>query len=237
LCDSDIVQSCAPRTNGPQSESIWYPIKWFDTVRNDNQARNVQSVRGLFAAAQGGSLPAVSWVVPSLVASEHNYQAQISPGQTYVTGLINTLMRGPEWNSTAIFLTWDDGGGFYDNVPPPTPTVDVNGYGMRVPSLVISPYAKKGYIDHQTLSFDAYAKFIEDDFMGGARLDPNADGRADPRPDVRENAVALGNLANDFDFNRTTPRKPLILNVHPTTDLKKPSGATALRRAYRGGWG
>ena len=74
------------------------------------------------------------------------------------------------------------------------PAVDAQGYGLRVPGLVISPYAKQGYIDHQTLSFDAYLKFIEDDFLGGQRLDPATDGRPDPRPDVRENAPILGNL-------------------------------------------
>ena len=63
------------------------------------------------------------------------------------------------------------------------------------PAIVISPYARHGYVDHQTLSFDAYAKFIEDDFLGGQRLDPHTDGRADPRPDVREALPILGNLA------------------------------------------
>ena len=75
-------------------------------------------------------------------------------------------MQSPDWNSTAIFLSWDDWGGFYDHVVPPV--VDRNGYGLRVPGIVISPYAKQGYIDHQTLSLDAYNKFIEDDFLGGA---------------------------------------------------------------------
>ena len=67
-----------------------------------------------------------------------------------MTGLINSIMQSPEWNSTAIFLVWDDWGGFYDNVVPPTSRRQ--GYGMRVPALVISPYAKPGYIDHQVLS-------------------------------------------------------------------------------------
>jgi phospholipase C len=122
-------------------------------------------------------------------------------------------MEGPDWNSTAIFLAWDDWGGFYDHVVPPK--VDQNGYGIRVPGLVISPYAKKGYIDHQTLSFDAYLKFIEDDFLNGARLDPATDTRPDSRPSVRENAPVLGDLANDFDFNQS-PRAPLILRPYPT---------------------
>ena len=112
--------------------------------------------------------------------------ALITNGQTYVTGLIDRIMRSPDWTSTAIFLAWDDWGGFYDHVRPPT--VDCQGYGLRVPGLLISPYARQGYIDHQTLSFDAYLKFIEDDFLGGARIDPKTDGRPDPRPDVRENA-------------------------------------------------
>jgi hypothetical protein len=79
--------------------------------------------------------------------------------------------------------------------------------------MVISPYARRSYIDHQTLSFDAYAKFIEDDFIGGQRLDPANDGRPDSRHEVRENAPALGNLIRDFDFSQT-PRRPLILNPH-----------------------
>jgi phospholipase C len=83
-----------------------------------------------------------------------------------------------------------------------------------VPGIVISPYAKKGVIDHQTLSFDGYVKFIEDDFLGGARLDPATDGRPDPRPDVRENAQQLGNLVSDFDFTQP-PRPPMFLPTHP----------------------
>ena len=80
---------------------------------------------------------------------------------------------------------------------------------------MISPYAKQGFIDHQTLSFDAYLKFIEDNFLGGQRLDPKTDGRPDPRPDVRENAPKLGNLLQDFDFTQS-PRQPLPLPIHPT---------------------
>ena len=100
------------------------------------------------------------------------------------------------------------------------------GYGLRVPGLVISPYAKQGYIDHQTLSFDAYAKFIEDDFLGGQRLDPKTDGRPDPRPDVREDEPELGDLQNDFNFNQP-PLPPVILPVQPQTDLVAPGARRA----------
>ena len=83
-----------------------------------------------------------------------------------------------------------------------------------MPALVISPYARPGLIDHQTASFDAYAKFIEDDFLGGSRLDPATDGRPDPRPDVRESMPQVGDLALDFDFHQR-PLPPLILPLHP----------------------
>ncbi len=129
-----------------------------------------------------------------------------------MTGLVNAIMRGPNWKSTAIFLTWDDWGGFYDHVVPPV--VDHNGYGLRVPGLVISPYARSGFVDHQTLSFDAYAKFIEDDFLHGERLDPATDGRPDPRPTVREDVPILGDLVRDFNF-RQKPRAPILLPTHP----------------------
>jgi len=89
-----------------------------------------------------------------------------------------------------------DWGGFCDHVVPPV--VDGNGYGFRVPGLVISPYARPGYVDHRQLSHDAYLKFIEDDFLEGQRLNPSTDGRPDSRPDVREEAPGLGNLLSDF---------------------------------------
>src|SRR5205807_8117674 len=136
-----------------------------------------------------------------------------SAGQSYVTSLVNAVMHSRDWSSTAIFLAWDDWGGFYDQVVPPH--VDQNGYGLRVPGIVISPYARRGFVDHQTLSFDAYVKFIEDDFLGGMRLDPRTDGRPDPRPDVRENLRILGDLRQDFDFAQR-PRGPLILSQLPT---------------------
>jgi phospholipase C len=150
-------------------------------------------------------------VIPNGIVSEHP-TSSVKAGQAYVTGLINTIGRSPEWRSTAIFLAWDDWGGFYDHVRPPT--IDLAGYGFRVPGLVISPYARRGYIDHQQLSFDAFAKFIEDDFLGGRRLNPRTDGRPDPRPMVREAAPGLGNLVRDFNFNQV-PRAPLILPTRP----------------------
>jgi phospholipase C len=209
---------CKPTVQRVGVPGIWNPLPAFDTVHSDGQLSNIVPVQRLFTDAGRGDLPAVSWVVPNNDDSEHP-PATIKVGQRYVTRIINAVMRSPNWKSTAIFLTWDDWGGFYDHAPPPH--IDANGYGLRVPGLVISPYAKAGYIDHQTLTTDAYVKFIEDDFLGGQRLDPRNDGRPDPRPDVREDAPILGDLLADFDFN-ASPRPPVRLPLRPHTDLTDP---------------
>jgi phospholipase C len=209
-CDDDAMfcEAKPLRVNVP---GIWNPLPYFETVQQDNQLGNIQPTKNFYDAARAGTLPAVAWVIPSQQVSEHP-PAKISDGQAYVTSLINAVMQGPDWSTTAIFVTWDDWGGFYDHVAPPT--VDENGYGLRVPGLVISPYARQGYIDHQTLSFDAYLKFIEDLFLGGQRLDPATDGRPDPRPSVRETEPILGNLMQDFDFSQQ-PRASQLLPVRP----------------------
>ena len=206
-CENDAIR-CRRVPQNARTPGIWNPLPWFETVRGDHQLANVAPLHDFFASAREGRLPAVSWIVPSQRDSEHP-PGLVSVGQAYVTNLVNAVMRSPDWRSSAIFLTWDDWGGFYDHVQPPH--VDENGYGLRVPGLVISPYARRGYVDHQVLSFDAYMKFIEDDFLGGARLDPRTDGRADPRPHVREDAPVLGDIARDFDFAQP-PRKPLLLS-------------------------
>ncbi len=206
-CENDSAMTCAPVAQNAKTPGIWNPLPYFDTVKQDNQLGNIQSLTNFYTAAKNGTLPAVSWIDPTGSVSEHP-PALVSTGQAYVTGLINAVMKSPDWNSTAIFLSWDDWGGFYDHVTPPS--VDQNGYGLRVPAMVISPYAKQGYIDHQTLSHDAYVKFIEDDFLNSQRLDPKTDGRPDLRPDVRENNPQLGNLVSDFNFNQT-PRQPIVL--------------------------
>lgn len=217
-CEDDSQVNCPPVKQNARTEGIWNPLPYFDTVKNDGELDRIQPIENFYEQARKGTLPAVVWIVPSGEVSEHP-PALVSAGQTFVTGLINAVMKGPNWKDSAIFLSWDDWGGFYDHVVPPK--IDENGYGLRVPGLVISPYAKSGFIDKQTLSFDAYLKFIEDDFLGGMRLDPKTDGRPDPRPSVREAAPQLGDLVNDFDFNRR-PLPPLVLPEHPKTDLIAP---------------
>ncbi|MEA2522650.1 MAG: hypothetical protein QOI81_2296 [Actinomycetota bacterium] len=181
----------------------------FTTVVGNHDMGNINTHTQFKLDAAAGTLPPVSWVIPGEPFSEHpGSSGSIHSGENYVTKLINSVMRGPDWNSTAIFLTWDDWGGFYDHVVPPK--ADANGLGMRVPGIVISPYARQGMIDHQTLSFDSYLTLIEDRFLGGQRLDPATDGRPDPRPTVRETLPLYGDITQAFDFTQL-PRPPLIL--------------------------
>ena len=200
---------CYTRLRAKNTPGMWNPLPNFATVRKDGQVRNVQTLARFYDAARRGTLPAVSWVMPAFEQSDHP-GASIRKGQAWVTGIVNAVMRSSDWSSSAIFLAWDDWGGFYDHVPPPR--IDRNGYGLRVPGLLISPYARRGYVDHQTLSFDAYLKFIEDVFLGGRRIDPRTDGRPDPRPVVRERVKRLGDLAKEFDFSRP-PQRPLLLRA------------------------
>ena len=190
---------------------IWNPLTWFLTVKQDGELDHIEPLTEFFRAVKSGTLPEVVWIVPNDKDSEHP-PSLVSDGQAFVTTIVNAVMNSPSWDSSAIFISWDDWGGFYDHVVPPN--VDENGYGLRVPGLVISPYAKKGYIDHQILSFDAYLKFIEDDFLNGQRIDPKNDGRPDARPTVREDSSVLGDLSQDFDFDQA-PRPPLILPPRP----------------------
>jgi phospholipase C len=147
-------------------------------------------------------------------------------GMCHVTSVVNAVMQSPAWNSTAVFITWDDWGGFYDHVRPIR--IDGLGYGIRVPGLLISPWVHPGTIDSQTLTSDAYLKLIEALFLNGRALDPATDGRPDPRPTVRERVPALGNLLKEFSFSRK-PLPPLLLDPTPLnpSDPTPPPGRDA----------
>jgi phospholipase C len=211
------TSGCNPLGTVFATPFIWNTLPFSTDVHQDGSTGKIQHVDQFYGDLERGTLPSVSWIVPSQINSEHP-PYRISVGQAYVTGLINGVMRSRFWKSSAIFLAWDDWGGFYDHVRPPS--VDAAGYGLRVPGILISPYARSGAIDHQTLSFDAYLKFIEDDFLGGQRLDPRTDGRPDLRPDVREESSQLGDLRREFDFSQR-PLPPLVLPLRPGTDLTR----------------
>jgi phospholipase C len=210
---------CDSGSQDYKTPGYWNVLPWFDDVTEDDQVANVQDTSRFYGNVQAGNLASVTWLIPSGDISEHPTNL-ISRGQAYVTQVINAIMSVPSlWESTVIFLTWDDWGGFYDHMNPLTEMVDPNGYGIRVPAMTISPWVKKGLIDHQVLSHDAYLKFIEDIFLDSQRLDPKTDGRPDSRLEagatVRETDPQLGDLLTEFDFTQT-PLPTLIQPACPT---------------------
>jgi phospholipase C len=137
-----------------------------------------------------GQLPSVSWVIPSGQASDHSVTTDGS-GPSWVSSIVNAIGNSPYWANTAIFLTWDDWGGWYDHVAPPIdPTYGYYEYGFRVPLVVISAYAKPQYISHTTHDFGSILKYIEENFG----LSSIAPGYADTRAD---------DLSDCFDYNQT----------------------------------
>jgi phospholipase C len=123
-----------------------------DIVEPDEFLRDVRQNR----------MAKVSWVIPTPAFNEHPGGPSVCMGENYTVEQINAIMRSKYWKNTAIFLTWDDFGGFYDHVPPPH--VDIMGLGPRVPMLIISPWTKQGYIDSTAYEFSSVVRFIEEVF-------------------------------------------------------------------------
>jgi len=171
---------------------------------------HVRPVDRLVQDIEAGRLPAVTWVTPRFELSDHPPFSTCF-AQNFVADIVNAVMRSDAWMHTAIFLTWDEWGGFYDHVLPPQ--VDHLGMGIRVPSLVISPYAKKGYIDDALGEFSSPLKFIEDNW-GLPYLTPrieqthNFEHVFDFDRNPRKDAKPLGKLrcyGNAFDFPEDFP--------------------------------
>ena len=147
---------------------------------------------------QSGQLATVTWVIPDATESDH---AEINDGTgpAWVASVVNAIGASPFWANTAIFITWDDWGGWYDHVPPPLGYSDGTSseyvYGFRVPLLVVSPYAKAGYISHQVHDFGSILKYIEEDFQLTA-VAPGAPGYAD-------SSTVTNDMSDCFDYSQT----------------------------------
>jgi uncharacterized protein (TIGR03437 family) len=202
--------------------TFWNPLPAFPLVKNNpTQFARLTNATQFYTDAQNGTLPQVSWVIPNNVQSEHP-PGSITTGMNYVTGLVNAVMNSPQWDTTAIFLAWDDWGGFYDHVAPPN--VDQYGLGIRVPGLVISPYSRAGYVDHRSYSFESWLRVVEERF-GVIPMTARDNNAAD--------------MTDAFDFTQQ-PRPGAILNPagspYPPTvqPLVHPGGALS---AINSAWG
>ncbi len=138
----------------------------FDAIRHirygsDWTADEINPETQIFSDLAGGTLPAVSWVIPSFPNSDHALAAS-NTGPSWVASVVNAVGASPYWSSTAIFVVWDDWGGWYDHVQPPR--IDAMGPGFRVPLLVISPYSKRGYVSHVQHEFGSILRFTEETF-------------------------------------------------------------------------
>ncbi len=146
-----------------------------------------------------GQLPSVSWVIPSGQESDHP-AINDGSGPSWVASVVNAIGNSQYWSNTAIIITWDDWGGWYDHVSPAAPTgpgiINSYEYGFRVPLIVVSPYAKPKYISHQVNDFGSILKFIEGTF-GVSNVAPGAS------PAYADATSLTGDLSDCFDFNQT----------------------------------
>jgi phospholipase C len=138
-------------------------------------------------------MAAVTWITPTYANSDHG-GVKSKGGPAWVASLVNAVGQSKFWDSTAIFVIWDDWGGWFDPVVPVYK--DYDGLGYRVPLIMISPYAKAGYVTHVQYESSSVLRFIEDNF-GVAPLEASDSRAADPANDA-------------FDFNQTPiPFKPI----------------------------
>jgi phospholipase C len=144
----------------------------------------------------GGQLAQVTWIVPSSANSDH--PGAPAQGPDWVASIVNAIAKSEFWSSTAIFITWDDWGGWYDHVPPPQ--IDNMGLGFRVPLIVVSPYAKHGYVSHVTHESGSFLRFTEQDFNL-------------PSLDTRDSVA--DDLSDCFDFTQT-PAPFVQIQTHHT---------------------
>jgi phospholipase C len=206
LSSSNVSWSWFDGEAKPTRPNIWDVLPLF-TYFQDNPDQLVEHVKNTPAFIndiQDGQLPAVSWIIPGgwvpptypaackgQSPSEHP-PARSDCGMDYVSYLVNQVMESQYWQSSAIIITWDDYGGFYDHVPPPQ--VDAYGEGFRVPTLVISPWAKHAYVDHTQYEFASLLRLAEDNFN---------------LPTLGTRDVSANDMMNSFDFNQA-PQPTLI---------------------------
>jgi phospholipase C len=193
---------------------LWDAPLWIQGIDKSPQVNAAQ----IITDAQKNQLPSVSFVTPNGDSVSDHPPQPTQPAQNFVASVVNAIMQSPAWSSTAIFLTWDDFGGFYDHVAPPK--VDGIGLGPRVPLIVISPYARPGYISNVQGEFASFDKFIEENW-------------GLPSLGARDSLAGTSGLMDFFNFAQT-PNKPLIEPMLPySTVLSVPNtSSVALGSAH-----
>ena len=185
----------------PQQHTLWNPLPGFKSFAPGSELiKNLAPLADFFTDIKNSRLPSVCWIVPTGPDSEHP-PFDSARGMWYVTGLVNAIMDSPYWKDTAIIVTWDDFGGFYDHVAPPK--VDKYGYGFRVPALVISPYARAGFVDHTQFDFTSPLKLIETRFH---------------LPALTDRDRAANDMLSCFDFKQQ-PLAPEIIGKETKLDF------------------
>jgi phospholipase C len=182
---------------------IWSVLDAINHIRNGDQwDTNVLPVNNFETDVQT-QLADVTWITPPGNYSDHpGEKLNLCVGEGWSVQIINAIMNSPFWNSTAIFLTWDDFGGFYDHLPPPT--VDYFGVGIRVPLLVISPYVKAGTVQHGLSEVTSLLRFSEKVFNLAS---------------ITERDKKTNDLMDMFNFNQQ-PLSPLILTPRKCPQVK-----------------
>jgi phospholipase C len=179
--------------NDYKNAGYWNPLPAFTSFKkNPSRLNNLAPNDQFLTDLAKGNLAQVVWVIPKEDESDHP-TANVKSGEKYLVSSINAIMQSKFWPSTAIFVTWDDYGGWYDHVAPPQ--VDAFGLGFRVPCLIISPYAKEGFIDHTQSEFTSILKFIE---------------TVHDLPALTHRDAMASNMLEAFNFSQT-PRSPLVL--------------------------
>jgi len=140
--------------------NVWSMCPTFSECLYGPQAGNMRPAKGLIHDAKAGTLPSVAYALPFPGAGSHHGTSEhngtsMAKGDNQVGRDLEALMHGPEWRSTVVFITYDECGCFYDHVTPP------KGLGIRLPMLIVSPYAKRGFTDHRTASMSSVLAFIE----------------------------------------------------------------------------
>ena len=192
------------------SGAVWNGFDAIKAVRyGPDWKKNISMPNtNVFGDVKNGSLPALSWVMPTLEDSDHPASG-CNHGPRWITQVVNAIGQSKYWNNTAIVLMWDDWGGWYDNVPPPQ--INYTSLGMRVPMIVISPWAKPGYVSHTQYDFGSVLQFAEEAFGLGSL------GVSD---------ASANSMDDMFDFSQS----PIAFRAAPLPHVTKCTGAPSVEQ-------